>query len=152
SIRTVAHYFPFLFFYLSYIYLPSLHSFPTRRSSDLPDHIFVVAQRLHFQDIVVGGDLFQLLIGTFLHHRTVQLSRLAGRGEQQRSEEHTSELQSRFDLVCRLLLEKKKINLIEYIPVDHRLRYDMCWSTCNFLKQELHYYKDVENNQKSRSQ
>ena len=28
---------------------------------------------------------------------------------QGRSEEHTSELQSRFDLVCRLLLEKKKI-------------------------------------------
>src|SRR5207249_10568512 len=27
----------------------------------------------------------------------------------ERSEEHTSELQSRFDLVCRLLLEKKKI-------------------------------------------
>src|SRR5699024_3760397 len=27
---------------------------------------------------------------------------------QDRSEEHTSELQSRFDLVCRLLLEKKK--------------------------------------------
>src|SRR5207249_5151655 len=29
-------------------------------------------------------------------------------GEPVRSEEHTSELQSRFDLVCRLLLEKKK--------------------------------------------
>src|SRR5699024_11649751 len=29
---------------------------------------------------------------------------------QRRSEEHTSELQSRFDLVCRLLLEKKKNN------------------------------------------
>src|SRR5699024_12627662 len=28
--------------------------------------------------------------------------------EKARSEEHTSELQSRFDLVCRLLLEKKK--------------------------------------------
>src|SRR5207249_8718338 len=28
-----------------------------------------------------------------------------------RSEEHTSELQSRFDLVCRLLLEKKKTHL-----------------------------------------
>src|SRR5699024_11386062 len=27
---------------------------------------------------------------------------------EKRSEEHTSELQSRFDLVCRLLLEKKK--------------------------------------------
>src|SRR5699024_12215616 len=37
-----------------------------------------------------------------------------GRGlcipRQTRSEEHTSELQSRFDLVCRLLLEKKKKN------------------------------------------
>src|SRR5438067_4482398 len=30
------------------------------------------------------------------------------RAEANRSEEHTSELQSRFDLVCRLLLEKKK--------------------------------------------
>src|SRR5699024_4651136 len=29
-------------------------------------------------------------------------------GKSERSEEHTSELQSRFDLVCRLLLEKKK--------------------------------------------
>src|SRR5699024_11865054 len=28
-----------------------------------------------------------------------------------RSEEHTSELQSRFDLVCRLLLEKNNVNL-----------------------------------------
>src|SRR5699024_12413093 len=28
-----------------------------------------------------------------------------------RSEEHTSELQSRFDLVCRLLLEKKKTTI-----------------------------------------
>src|SRR6266513_3956915 len=35
------------------------------------------------------------------HARTISLHRT-------RSEEHTSELQSRFDLVCRLLLEKKK--------------------------------------------
>src|SRR5699024_11999096 len=35
----------------------------------------------------------------------VQAARYAAR-----SEEHTSELQSRFDLVCRLLLEKKKKN------------------------------------------
>src|SRR5690349_25145604 len=32
-----------------------------------------------------------------------------------RSEEHTSELQSRRDLVCRLLLEKKKPNLLRQI-------------------------------------
>src|SRR2546428_9412471 len=36
----------------------------------------------------------------------VELEGVAGWG---RSEEHTSELQSRSDLVCRLLLEKKKI-------------------------------------------
>src|SRR5438874_8090120 len=33
---------------------------------------------------------------------------VAGAGRMSRSEEHTSELQSRRDLVCRLLLEKKK--------------------------------------------
>src|SRR5699024_11477361 len=33
---------------------------------------------------------------------------VVGGGAVGRSEEHTSELQSRFDLVCRLLLEKKK--------------------------------------------
>src|SRR5699024_12668051 len=33
--------------------------------------------------------------------------RLLAEHHQARSEEHTSELQSRFDLVCRLLLEKK---------------------------------------------
>src|SRR5207302_7377904 len=32
------------------------------------------------------------------------------RGQKKRSEEHTSELQSRENLVCRLLLEKKKNN------------------------------------------
>src|SRR2546429_1245459 len=31
-----------------------------------------------------------------------------------RSEEHTSELQSRLHLVCRLLLEKKKINMTSF--------------------------------------
>src|SRR5438067_6648401 len=35
-----------------------------------------------------------------------------------RSEEHTSELQSRFDLVCRLLLEKKKISMVHDSSCD----------------------------------
>src|SRR2546429_7872816 len=39
------------------------------------------------------------------HAATTPLARTAG---QDRSEEHTSELQSRLHLVCRLLLEKKK--------------------------------------------
>src|SRR5438105_10708170 len=43
-------------------------------------------------------------------HRGAALAvdRRPGDGDGPRSEEHTSELQSRVDLVCRLLLEKKK--------------------------------------------
>src|SRR2546428_9273397 len=43
-----------------------------------------------------------------------------------RSEEHTSELQSRSDLVCRLLLEKKKYNTSNSTilrVVTHQLQY-----------------------------
>src|SRR3712207_8540652 len=36
-----------------------------------------------------------------------------------RSEEHTSELQSRQYLVCRLLLEKKKKTLLRSIKINH---------------------------------
>src|SRR5690349_23789132 len=42
-----------------------------------------------------------------------------------RSEEHTSELQSRRDLVCRLLLEKKNLVLLKYSLIWSR---DPYWS------------------------
>src|SRR5690606_40544500 len=42
------------------------------------------------------------------HPRAHGLRRRLGGGARPRSEEHTSELQSRENLVCRLLLEKKK--------------------------------------------
>src|SRR5699024_12404388 len=67
-----------------------LHSFPTRRSSDLPAQLVKSA----------GQGAFALF---FAPHR-----RVGRKDRRRRSEEHTSELQSRFDLVCRLLLEKKK--------------------------------------------
>src|SRR5689334_24787869 len=41
-------------------------------------------------------------------HQDQQHGNHADQGETVRSEEHTSELQSQFHLVCRLLLEKKK--------------------------------------------
>src|SRR2546421_4004267 len=45
-------------------------------------------------------------------------------GGAQRSEEHTSELQSRSDLVCRLLLEKKKtVKYTSGILTDHNKTY-----------------------------
>src|SRR2546422_5078262 len=51
------------------------------------------------------------------HHPAVAVGREAGAEEAladlaQRSEEHTSELQSRLHLVCRLLLEKKKTTAV----------------------------------------
>src|SRR5437868_11622897 len=53
----------------------------------------------------VGGDWKLRFNGCpRVNRRTGNISDFA------RSEEHTSELQSRFDLVCRLLLEKKKTN------------------------------------------
>src|SRR2546429_7377448 len=56
---------------------------------------------------VRGRDAAQAVGGQ--HHRL-------GPG-QHRSEEHTSELQSRLHLVCRLLLEKKKTHATSEIPV-----------------------------------
>src|SRR3712207_7143103 len=60
-------------------------------------------------------------VGEPLHHGDVGLARDQGTvertdagAEDQRSEEHTSELQSRQYLVCRLLLEKKKTNHPHY--------------------------------------
>src|SRR6267378_7582215 len=55
------------------------------------------------QPIGGGGFIFFLL---FFEHVLI--------GDGNRSEEHTSELQSRRDLVCRLLLEKKKKK--EFLP------------------------------------
>src|SRR5258707_11659698 len=48
-----------------------------------------------------------------------------------RSEEHTSELQSRQYLVCRLLLEKKKINFAERDIIRHHV-FDHCFQSVQF--------------------
>src|SRR5437868_13105941 len=45
--------------------------------------------------------------------------------EDARSEEHTSELQSRFDLVCRLLLEKKKTGTVTLLLLAPLFDYGM---------------------------
>src|SRR2546428_12370003 len=56
--------------------------------------------------------LFRSLVpvSASLHSARVEVVDETGRVLPPRSEEHTSELQSRSDLVCRLLLEKKKKN------------------------------------------
>src|SRR5699024_12142023 len=95
-----------------------LHSFPTRRSSDLfqAQMSTIVAA---FARIRQGKD--PVKPKTSLSFAANFLYMLNGEEAENieidamnkalvlhaRSEEHTSELQSRFDLVCRLLLEKK---------------------------------------------
>src|SRR3712207_7797690 len=60
-----------------------------------------------FRSVRVDDDLDVLLLGDRLGvHRDLH-DRQDAEGDEQRSEEHTSELQSRQYLVCRLLLEKK---------------------------------------------
>src|SRR5207253_5753527 len=95
---------------------PSLHSFPTRRSSDLVRE----REARHFKaDLAAATTVPAQLLSRGLartEETTVRIPELNGdtwrsdtrRQFDRRSEEHTSELQSRGHLVCRLLLEKKK--------------------------------------------
>src|SRR5438270_3098665 len=90
------------YFYASFFYAygthPDLHSFPTRRSSDLPIRS-CAAPRCTTSSTSAPA---------------------ASRTSRMRSEEHTSELQSQSNLVCRLLLEKKKFHL-RLLPTDSQL-------------------------------
>src|SRR5207249_8665623 len=94
------------------------HSFPTRRSSDLCGGVpalrhprscewHTISPRSNLccpvpkparRDLLRSPSAFPVLLPTQI------CCRLRGTAAD-RSEEHTSELQSRFDLVCRLLLE-----------------------------------------------
>src|SRR5207249_11957424 len=94
----------------------TLPSFPTRRSSDL-DQWHSLTSFLEIRPDLEDGlqeiDGFSQLIVLFWMHRLQEDHELGEAVDLLRSEEHTSELQSRFDLVCRLLLEKKNIKSSE---------------------------------------
>src|SRR6266513_3355258 len=79
----------YLFLFHCYGDHRDLHSFPTRRSSDRTRH----ARRIRFK-----------------RPRDANHHVLDGEVAGVRSEEHTCELQSRFERGCRLLLEKKKMS------------------------------------------
>src|SRR5690606_41856092 len=87
-----------------------LHCFPTRRSSDL------------LVDISANFAIFRHRrnepVRQFIGRYRYKLKR-TGEGLKIRSEEHTSELQSRENLVCRRLLEKKKTQHTNISPAGH---------------------------------
>src|SRR5690606_39559291 len=102
----------------SSVYHRDLHSFPTRRSSDLQEALDEPGSLAGHHDAdqynderaeqletvvhqVADDETVNLLqAGQFSFHQRASSSRPSAR-----SEEHTSELQSRENLVCRLLLE-----------------------------------------------
>src|SRR5699024_12612265 len=94
-----------------YFALRALLSFPARRSSDLGRALLLraLADQLRADHALYARA--GLPRGVAPRRRRVR-SRDTHRpheGRIYRSEEHTSELQSRFDLVCRLLLEKTNV-------------------------------------------
>src|SRR5438067_5620828 len=66
-----------------------------------PQHVLYLRHGNHSHKSCLGTAIFA----------NCDRSLFLGSAKMARSEEHTSELQSRFDLVCRLLLEKKKKTL-----------------------------------------
>src|SRR5699024_12689238 len=102
------------FFYSCYTHHRDLHSFPTRRSSDLIDEEPHEKETFYLgvgdengtssstpsDEAALTSENMSIVSGSFTEEIAID--------KDERSEEHTSELQSRFDLVCRLLLEKKK--------------------------------------------
>src|SRR5262245_65362940 len=95
----------FSFFFYCYRALRSLHSFPTRRSSDLKALFLSRVRSLTKIAIALSSAVALVGCGGFAEWIAV---RVFYREAVLRSEEHTSELQSLRHLVCRLLLEKKK--------------------------------------------
>src|SRR5438034_8489777 len=92
--------------------LRNLHSFPTRRSSDLfvpPARPGKSLQSRLFRIITSRRSCSAAIAAAATYVRAAASStRFApDTSSGARSEEHTSELQSHSDLVCRLLLEKK---------------------------------------------
>src|SRR5699024_12418714 len=102
----------------SSVYSPDLHAFPTRRSSDLNQIAGYIATQLLVWETIVGerdnqfnhvdanaqgkNNVTEYIASN--HPLYSQIFSQYSAIENARSEEHTSELQSRFDIVCRLLL------------------------------------------------
>src|SRR5207249_11911986 len=122
----------FLFFLQLIPWPPHSPLFPTRRSSDLLSPVMKAtsssAGRLVGSDIAMTSVLPQRSIGmsSYLFANSAGTSLTMSGSAKRRSEEHTSELQSRFDLVCRLLLEKKNSTTCSKFSIAHRRKRSNC--------------------------
>src|SRR5699024_12727505 len=92
-----------LFFFFTYTATTEIYSLSLHDALPISD-VFAASALDTIHNVLLFHALPVLFIRIF---REIQ------RRKFHRSEEHTSELQSRFDIVCRLLLEKKKIYINE---------------------------------------
>src|SRR3712207_7383161 len=83
-----------------------------------------------------------IAISTAFSYRSLSASGLSGAPPTVRSEEHTSELQSRQYLVCRLLLEKKKNNVVPGL-VSHDICVDRLNTRLDFGHASIQYAQCV---------
>src|SRR5690606_41232017 len=96
------------FFFLTHVNHRDLHFFPTRRSSDLHNLMPIDFEKQNLVDVIKSFCEECTTDNRPVNFQTnVEKINLDKDRSMVRSEEHTSELQSRENLVCRLLLEKK---------------------------------------------
>src|SRR5205807_6283731 len=107
----------FIFFFHCFGVFRDVHSFPTRRSSDLITGFLYCRCRAKLGCACNAERFCRLTANSKPSGQKAACSMLTGRWPSLRkrsrgllrSEEHTSELQSPCNLVCRLLLEKQKV-------------------------------------------
>src|SRR3712207_7616884 len=95
-----------MFFFLRLRQPPRSTLFPTRRSSDLTPSPSQVGHGLVMISRTPSVTFWRVI--STRPSGEISTTKVFVRSSSSRSEEHTSELQSRQYLVCRLLLEKKK--------------------------------------------
>src|SRR3989449_3442478 len=98
----------------------TLFPYTTLFRSHGPEGLRRIAERVHTLAVLLAQAV------TRLGYRVVHASFFDTLCVEVRSEEHTSELQSRLHLVCRLLLEKKK----KEIKTKHKYRNTHIEMTC----------------------
>src|SRR2546429_1368477 len=87
----------------------------------------IIAATIAIIEQVRGGSLARDDFWKYCYLDPADAFRAAPKPSEKRSEEHTSELQSRLHLVCRLLLEKKRL-----LEVQRTAFWLPCWPNTKF--------------------
>src|SRR5207248_10897546 len=101
--------FPYTTLFRSHGISPEVRTVAKERRLTEVDATCPLVTKVHMEVVRYARDGFTII---FVGHRKHDEA-VGTVGEAPRSEEHTSELQSPYDLVCRLLLEKKNLDFLD---------------------------------------